>query len=42
MRVYPENIGMIIIRNVFIATNHNCILGFHPHPHLLPSREKEF
>ena len=25
-----------------IYSNHNCILGFHPHPHLLPSMEKEF
>jgi hypothetical protein len=41
MRVYPGNNGMIFITSVFIATNHNLILDFHPHPHLLPSREKE-
>jgi hypothetical protein len=25
----------------FKIFNQNFILGFHPHPHLLPSREKE-
>jgi hypothetical protein len=41
MRVYPDNTGTIFTINVFIATNHNLILDLHPHPHLLPSREKE-
>ncbi|WP_218111328.1 hypothetical protein [Atribacter laminatus] len=27
--------------NSFKATNLNLILGFHPYPHLLPSREKK-
>jgi hypothetical protein len=35
MDVYPENTGMIFLSNVFTATNHNFILGSHPHPNLL-------
>jgi hypothetical protein len=41
MGVYPVNTEMIFIDNSLRATNQGLILGFHPHPHLLPSREKE-
>jgi hypothetical protein len=38
---YPENTGMFFIDILMSATNWDLILGFHPHPSLLPSREKE-
>ena len=39
--VYPENTGMFFIDILMSATNWDLILCFHPHPDLLPSREKE-
>jgi hypothetical protein len=40
MRVYPENTGTNFITNSLRTTNQNLNQGFHPHPHLLPLREK--
>jgi hypothetical protein len=41
MRVYPEKFRSDFISNIFITTNYNFILGFHPHLNLLPSRKKK-
>ena len=41
MTIYPEDTDILFIDISLRATNLDLILRFHPHPHILPSREKE-